>query len=66
MLKKKWEKISVNIGATDSNNPAVFDCIYISDQLIKLKGIKFPIKPINKIKIKSDLVRSNLNFFILK
>ena len=48
-LVKKWEKISVNIGATDSNNPAVFDWIYISDQLIRLKGIKLPIKPIKKI-----------------
>ena len=65
-LVKKWDKINAIIGATDSKRPAVFDCIYISAQLIKLKGIKFPINPINPINIKSDLVSSNLNFFILK
>ena len=48
-LVKKWDKINAIIGATDSKRPAVFDCIYISAQLIKLKGIKFPINPINPI-----------------
>ncbi len=50
-LVKKWDNIKVKIGATDKSNPAVLDWMYCSDQLIKKNGIKFPIKPIIKIKI---------------
>ena len=48
---KKCENNKVKIGAIESKRPAVFDLIYCSDQLIKKKGIKLPIKPIINIKI---------------
>ena len=48
---KKCENNRVKIGAIESKRPAVFDLIYCSDQLIKKKGIKFPINPIINIKI---------------
>ena len=49
-LVKKWDNKSAKIGATESSNPAVLDWIYCSDQLIKKKGIKFPISPMTIIK----------------
>ena len=48
-LIKKYERNKVKIGATDNKSPAVLDWMYCSDQLIKEKGIKLPIKPIRKI-----------------
>ena len=53
------------MGPTDNNNPAVFDLMYCSDQLIKEKGIKFPINPIKIIKIISFLVRLKVYFLYL-
>ena len=50
-LVKKWDKIRVKIGPTESNKPAVLDWIYCSDQLINKNGIKFPIIPIIIINI---------------
>ena len=46
LLVKKWDIISVIIGPIAINIPAVEDGIYCSAQLIKKKGMKFPIIPI--------------------
>ena len=46
---KKGDKIIVKIGATESNNAVVFDCIDCSAQLIKNNGKIFPIIPIKII-----------------
>ena len=43
--------IKVKIGATDNSKAVVLDCINCSDQLIKKKGIIFPIIPIRVIKM---------------
>ena len=50
-LVKKGARIKVKIGATDNNKAVVLDCINCSDQLIKKKGIIFPIIPIRVIKM---------------
>ena len=52
--------MSAKIGPIDINKPAVLDCINCSDQLIKKKGIKFPIKPIKNIKINKSIDKSIL------
>ena len=62
----KWDKMRANIGATDKSNPAVLDWIYISDQLINEKGMKFPIKPIKKIWTNISGDKLNLRFLNLK
>ena len=49
-----------NIGATDKSKPAVLDWIYISDQLINTKGMKFPIKPIKNIRTNVSFDKLNL------
>lgn len=48
-IVKKCESIKANNGAVDNNNPAKDELIYISDQDIKIKGIKFPSKAVKKI-----------------
>ena len=58
---KKYERNKVKIGATDNKSPAVFDWINCSDQLIKAKGIKFPIKPIRKINNKTLIDKFSFN-----
>jgi len=65
-LVKKCDKIKVKRGPTESNKPATFDCTYFSDQLIKEKGIKFPIMPIKMISRKFFLEILNEYFFKLK
>lgn len=62
-LVKKWDNKSAKIGATESSNPAVLDWIYCSDQLIKKKGIKFPISPM--IIIKKIFFFDKLNLYPL-
>ena len=62
-LVKKWDNKSAKIGATESSNPAVLDWIYCSDQLIKKKGIKFPISPM--IMIKKIFFFDKLNLYPL-
>jgi len=62
-LVKKWDNKSAKIGATESSNPAVLDWIYCSDQLIKKKGIKFPIRPM--IIIKKIFFFDKLNLYPL-
>jgi len=51
------------IGPIAINIPAVDDCIYCSAQLIRKKGIKFPMIPIMINKNTVSLV--NLKFFFL-
>ena len=61
-LVKKGARIKVKIGATDSNNAVVLDCINCSDQLIKKKGIIFPIIPIRIINIITLILRLKTYF----
>ena len=61
-LVMKWENIRAKIGAIDNNNPAVFDLIYISAQLIKENGIKLPIRAIKKIYLISLKENLKLSF----
>ena len=61
-LVKKGARIKVKIGATDSNNAVVLDCINCSDQLIKKKGIIFPIIPIRVIKMTNLKLRLKTYF----
>lgn len=62
-LVKKWDNKSAKIGAAESSKPAVLDWIYCSDQLIKKKGIKFPISPM--IIIKKIFFFDKLNLYPL-
>ena len=50
---KIGDKINVNIGATERKRAVVLDLINCSDQLIRKKGIIFPIIAISIIKKKS-------------
>ena len=65
-FRKKCERNKVRIGATDSKSPAVLDWIYCSDQLIKKKGMKLPIKPIRKINNKTLVDKFTFNLLNLK
>ena len=66
IIKSLITRITTNIGATDIISPAVLDCIIVSDQLIKKKGIKFPRNPIIIIKIIILNVGLKTNFLNLK
>ena len=61
-LVNKGASIKVKIGATDNNNAVVLDWINCSDQLIKKKGIIFPIIPIRVIKMTNLKLRLKTYF----
>ena len=53
---KKWDIIKVIIGPIAISIPAVDDCINCSAQLIRKKGIKFPMIPI--------IINKNITWFV--